>query len=230
MAVMKKVADRLLLAVAPPLYLLLSRMLFATCRVTDHGWEHIEKRLFSPAAVIVPCWHYSIFYIIHRSRATRKKGQRWVFMLSPSRDAEYLGRVLQKIGIDSRRGSRGKGGLTALKNMVADMRAGKNAGIVADGSQGPARKVQAGVILLASLTGAPIIPMVWATDRYMAFNSWDRTVIPKPFARLEVFFGEPLSVPKKLKSADLEKFRLELEERMNSLYGQAWGMFGRKAH
>jgi hypothetical protein len=101
---------------------------------------------------------------------------------------------------------------------------------VADGSQGPPKIVQAGSILLAARTGAPIIPMVFAASRYYTINSWDRTIIPKPFSRIDFYYGKPLFVTANLRPEDLESYRLQLEERLNELYKKAWTRYGKIVH
>lgn len=117
-----------------------------------------------------------------------------------------------------------------MKGMVKAVREGLNAAIVADGSKGPARKVQSGAILLASSTGAPIVPVMWAVDKYSAFRSWDRTVLPKPFSRIEFIYGEPIYIPKKMEAGELEKYRVEVENKLNEYYENMWGLFGIKEH
>ena len=225
MALKKGIWYRLSLLLAPPLYSGLTNLLFSSCRIGHHGMDHFKQCEDGEGPFIAAFWHYSVFYIIHRS-----KGKPWVAMVSASKDGEYVTRVLQKMGYDTVRGSRGKGGVSALKGMIASMGKGNNAAIVADGSQGPPKIVQAGVILLASRTGAPILPVVWSSDRYWLFKSWDRTVLPKPFSRIEVFYGKPMKVEKNIKSGDLEQYRLELENRLNDLYEEAWNVFGKKTH
>jgi lysophospholipid acyltransferase (LPLAT)-like uncharacterized protein len=226
MAVKKGVLYRLALAVAPYLYLGLTKPLFATYREETHGEEHYRNILASGKPCILCMWHYSILYL-----GQRIKGRDWVVMVSPSSDAEFISRIMIRMGRSTVRGSRTKGGLAALKEMIAVVKGqGKSAAIVADGSQGPALKIQAGVILLASKTGAPILPVAWGADRYWAVNSWDHTALAKPFARVSCCFGEPLTVPEALKSDDLERHRLLLEERMLHLYGQAWGPYHPEGH
>ncbi|HIJ78072.1 MAG: lysophospholipid acyltransferase family protein [Desulfobulbaceae bacterium] len=217
---------RLTLAIAPYIYRIVSRLLFATCRVEDHGGANMAGLEKGGRPFIAAFWHYSIFYVVHRSR-----GKRWVAMVSASKDGEYISRILQGMGYETVRGSKGKGGLGALRGMVAAVRnKGLNAAIVADGSQGPAREVQAGVILLAAKTGAPILPVAWAADRYLVFRSWDRTVLPKPFAKIKMYYGAPLRVPEKLSAEELEAQRLLLEQRLNELYAKAWQGFGSAGH
>jgi len=214
------------LVVVPPLYRLVSRLLFASCRVEKQGDERYQQLLASGQPFIACFWHYSLVFVLPQI-----VGRDWVAMVSASRDAEYVSRILNGMGLATVRGSRGKGGLAALKAMMVAMgEGGRKAAIVADGSQGPALKVQAGVILLASKTGVPILPFAAAADRYWAFRSWDRTVLPKPLARVALCFSEPLEVPPGVSASELETYRLRLEERMLALYGQAWGRFAAPGH
>ncbi|MCK5231981.1 MAG: lysophospholipid acyltransferase family protein [Desulfobulbaceae bacterium] len=215
---------RLSLVLTPPVYTILTRLLFATCRITENNREYWD-RCSKAGPVISAFWHYGISYSIHLAR-----GKQWVAMVSSSRDGEYIARILEWMGYETVRGSRTRGGLGALKKMMSRIREGINGAIVADGSQGPPRKVQAGAILLASRTGTPIIPMAWAADRHIRFNSWDRTILPKPFARISLWYGEPLEVPADLGSEEVEKYRVELEDRLNTAYSRAWNDFGKEEH
>jgi lysophospholipid acyltransferase (LPLAT)-like uncharacterized protein len=223
---MRKILSKISILIVPPLYSLVSKLLFCTCRVQKFGRQHYDGLFGQQIPFIAAFWHYSVFYTMHLI-----EGREWVAMVSGSKDAEYVSRFLNRLGLATVRGSRGKGGLRALREMAVLMNDnGKKAAIVADGSQGPALQVQAGAIFLASKTGAPILPFVWGADRYWAFHSWDRAVLPKPFARLALYYGEPMYVPAKLRSADIEVYRRQLEERLNELYCQAWGHFGIEHH
>jgi hypothetical protein len=191
-----------------------------------HGDEYFQQLLATGQPFITCFWHYALVPMVHLSA-----GKNCVAMVSASSDAEYVSRILNRMGITTVRGSRGKGGLAALKEMMVFIKEqGMKAAIVADGSQGPPLKVQAGVILLASKTGIPIIPLTCAADRYLAFRSWDRIVLPKPFARVAFCLGEPLLVPADIKAPGLEQYRLQLEDRMLDLYAEAWGRFGISRH
>ncbi len=216
---------RFSLVVVPPVYGFITRLLFGSCRIIYQNRDIFINGVRAPEPCIVAFWHYSLFYIIHDSGWAK-----WAAMVSGSKDGEYIARVLAGKGVTPVRGSRTRRGIGALREMEEAMKNGMNAALVADGSQGPPRIAQAGMIFLASRTGAPIIPMAWGADRYWTFRSWDRTVLPKPFARISMFYDEPFMVPPGLKSKELEKYRLELEERLNRLYEKAWGVFGKKEH
>ncbi len=214
------------LAIVPPLFVGLSRLLKSTCRQEVIGAEHRDACL-ARGGLIATFWHYGIYYII-----PQKTDRVGVAMVSASRDGEYVARALKYVNYDSVRGSRGpgKGGLKALLSMAPYLERGGVASIVADGSQGPERVVQPGSIILASRTGVPILPMGFAANRYHVFASWDRSIIPLPFATVLLGFGEPLFVPPGVRGEELEKYRLELELRLNTLYRKTWERFGREGH
>ena len=197
-----------------------------TCRVEINGAGNPEEFYRSGKPFILATWHYGLLPGIQQY-----SGGKWVAMISASEDGEYISRILETMDFETVRGSRSRGGIGALKRMVAAVRErGRNAAIVADGSQGPAMKVQAGAILLASKAGAPVIPLTVGADRYIEFRSWDRTIIPKPFSTVIVKWGEPLEVPPGLRADGIEEFRLKLETRLGDDYREVWGKFGKKGH
>ena len=86
-------------------------------------------------------------------------------------------------------------------------------------------KVQEGVIHLAMLTGAPILPVTYGAERAVFLKSWDRFMIPWPFSRVVVIYGDPVYVRRDLTEDQLEEKRLELEQRLNEITKRADGYF-----
>ncbi|MDR0476644.1 MAG: lysophospholipid acyltransferase family protein [Desulfobulbaceae bacterium] len=206
------------------LYWLL-RLLFATCRLSDHGAERLTTAIANGTPVIGSFWHYSLLLVLYRVR-----GYSCVAMVSASRDGEYMARLLKRFGVDAARGSRNRGGVAALKELISNAVAGRHCAVVADGSQGPELRAQPGTVLLASRSGGSIVPIVCAASRYWCIQSWDRTIIPKPFSRIEVYFGETITVPAEVDGPAVERFRLTLEKRLLSLYQTAWSNEGKERH
>lgn len=222
----KKLGYRISLALAPYIYKIISKLLFPSCRIEVRGRENSAKFGRTGQPFIAAFWHHGLFYITALDCTLP-----WVGMVSASEDGEYIAKILESLGFETVRGSRNRRGIAALKGLISAVRErGRNVSIVADGSQGPALEAQAGAVLLASKTGAPIVPFGWGADRYIAFKSWDRTVLPKPFARVLVKIGEPLVVPPNLKSAGIEEYRLQLEKQLKENYDEVWGHFGIKEH
>lgn len=216
---------RMSLQVLPFVFVWLTRIWFFTCRVTTHGQKYRDQidALGTPA--VASFWHYTILFIFYNMRKDSA-----VAMVSASKDGEYISRIANRLGYETVRGSRKKGGLQAIKSLIRHMKEGRNAAIVADGSQGPARIVQAGSIMLASRAGVPILPMLWSCNKYKRFGSWDGTALPMPFSKIDFFYGEPMTVPAKIKSEEIEQYRIVLEERLNDLYKKAWSIHGKIEH
>lgn len=198
---------------------------FSTCRLKHQGYEHFRELAESGEPFIVSFWHYGVIYIVHRAQ-----GLPYTAMVSSSRDGDIMARLLESKGFATVRGSRNKGGVGAIKGLLRQVRKGRVAVVVADGSQGPARQAQAGSVLLAGRTGVPIIPLGWAANRYKTFRSWDRTALPLPFSTITIKYGEPFYVPAKLDEEEVEHYRLDLEKRLNRLYEENWREYGREGH
>lgn len=213
------------LAIAPRIVYGLTRLWFATCRVRVRGDGSLREFIRSGNTGIAAFWHYSFLFLFYYFRDFRA-----AVMVSASKDGEYIARLAQLMGHVPVRGSSNRGGVRALRDMIEQVRRGNNSAIVADGSQGPARKAQPGCILMASKSGKPIFPFAWATDRALIFKSWDRTVVPLPFATVVMRIGEPLWVPEGIDGTQVEHYRRELEDRLNRLYEAAWHEVGRGPH
>jgi len=196
---------------------LVIKMLMLSCRVVRIEGQDRERAAMarSGGRVLYGTWHQRMPYHFHYF------GSRHVtIMISQSRDGEYAARVAAWLGFRSVRGSSTRGGLGALKGMIERIRAGAICGVLADGPQGPARVAKMGAIIAAREGGVPLIPVVWGADRCWTFNSWDRYLVPKPFSRVIVYYGEPLWVPKSSGKNDMERYRKLFEDRLN--HGTRW--------
>lgn len=208
----------------PPLVYRLMRIWLATCRLRTHGEEQF-KQVAKEQAVIALFWHYSFFYNFYFLRPYPS-----AIMVSASKDGEYIARLAKKFGHIPVRGSSNRGGASALRKCIKHLRKGRHIGIVADGSQGPARQLQTGCLLMAAKSGRPILPLVWAADRYIRIKSWDKTLLPKPFSRIVLLCGAPWYVPPHLDDKGLEEHRIGLQAQLNQLYEKAWQELGLPSH
>jgi lysophospholipid acyltransferase (LPLAT)-like uncharacterized protein len=119
-----------------------------------------------------------------------------VTMASRSKDGEIIARWLARNGYIPARGSTRKGGLAGIQVMIEQMRAGYHrAAITIDGPKGPPRVAQRGVLELVKQTGAWVMPFTSASSRPVFLKSWDRYLVPKPFSRCVVLYGEPFRIP-----------------------------------
>jgi lysophospholipid acyltransferase (LPLAT)-like uncharacterized protein len=102
-----------------------------------------------------------------------------------------------------------------------DMAAGKPSAFTLDGPRGPAKVAQPGALWLAKTTGNPIIPFHIEANRYWTANSWDRTLIPKPWATVAIAIGEPMEVAAGADAGGIESARQALERCLQALETRA---------
>ncbi len=209
--------DPLVLQVLPPLAALLIKLLMLSCRVVrvegiERARNAVEK---SAGGAVYATWHQRMSYHFHHF------GSRHVtMMISRSRDGEYAARVARWLGFRDVRGSSSRGGSRALKEIIKRMQQGEIGGMLADGPQGPPRVAKIGSLIMARNAGVPLIPVLWGADRCWQFNSWDRYLVPKPFARVVILYEEPILVPPETKGDTLESYRKLFEDRLNR--GTKW--------
>jgi hypothetical protein len=183
-----------------------------TCRISVLGEEHANSLLRLKTPVLLTTWHFAfptIVYYFRRHNAA--------IMVSRSRDGEWIARVLDHLGYRIARGSPGKGGARALREMLSHLEKGHHAGLIADGSQGPPCIAQKGILLLARYAQAPLLPVSMAARPCYRFRSWDRTVLAKPFSHIALAYGPPLWVDRHVSSEGMEQARQDLENRLNQV-------------
>ncbi|MBP8645177.1 MAG: lysophospholipid acyltransferase family protein [Syntrophobacteraceae bacterium] len=196
----------------PPLLGGALRLWHWSCRFTLLGTHHEEEALSHGPAVLYACWHFAYPAVVYHFR-----DRNGMLMVSRSRDGEWMARVLEYMGFQSARGSRDKGGGTALRRMIGHIRAGYPGGLIADGSQGPPLIAQKGILILARHTGAPLVPVSMAARPCWRFPTWDRTVLVKPFGHVFLAFGSPIWVDPESSSKDLDTMRRNLESSLKEL-------------
>jgi len=197
-------------ALVPPLAAGAVRALGATLRLREEGVEALQPLWAAGQPLIYAVWHGRILMVPWvNARLRRTRGARCVRVLaSRSRDGELAARLAARFGLSVVRGSSSRSGGAALRELTAAVRAGEDVAVVPDGPRGPRERVQAGVIVLAAATGAPIVPCGFAARPARRLASWDRFLVPLPFARAAVVFGKPAGVPR---DADRETARADLE-------------------
>lgn len=202
-------------------YLVLAA-LGGTLRLRWNGGERFHGVVRERRPTILVVWHHQLFlacWVIWRLGVLR--GLPVVVLISRSRDGTLGTEVGRLLGAEVVRGSTSRGGGPALRQLVRVLASGRTVLVIPDGPRGPAGELKPGVVALAELSGTPVLPLALAADRGWRLGSWDRMVVPKPFARLRVVVGEP-RVLGRLDEAGREAARLELERELDGL-GEAAG-------
>ncbi len=202
----------------PPILYLAMRLICSTLRVTVAGAEIKQRMDDEGKPIILVFWHGRLFYVPYHYRKTHSQ---WKVLISASADGETASRALSFFGYGIVRGSSYKNARKALRELTRHANNGFNIAIIADGSRGPLFTLQPGALMISKLTGAKALPVTFSFSKCWTLNSWDRMIIPKPFSKVVVMYGEPVSVPKGCDSATLEEKRDELEARLISITSQA---------
>ena len=199
------------------LYARYTGFVFATSRWQTLGREDADALLRAGQPFIAAFWHNRLMMAPQGWRAEATIH----VMISRHRDGESIARAVRHLGVAAIRGSRTRGGTAALRSSLRLLKEGGYLGITPDGPRGPRMRVQPGIIALARLSGAPIIPITYAVSRRKVANSWDRFVIALPFSRGVYLWGQPIHVAAGADEAAMEDSRLFLEERLNALTAEA---------
>jgi lysophospholipid acyltransferase (LPLAT)-like uncharacterized protein len=162
----------------------------ATIRMERLHFEHYLGLKARGVPILFALWHGRMFLSIQAHR-----GEGIATMASQSKDGEWIARWLVSNGYAVVRGSTTRGGSQALRELVRLVRSGRHAALTVDGPKGPPRVVQPGVVQLARLTGAWILPITSSCSKPRFLASWDSYLLPYPFSKAVVAYGDPFPIP-----------------------------------
>lgn len=180
--------------------------------VTVIGKEAYDRLRAEGKPVVLLLWHGRLFFAPFFFRGTGV-----VPLISPSRDGEIIAQLAAGWGYRVLRGSSSHPVVKAWKEMRAELAAGGVLFIVPDGPRGPRHSLKAGGLRLAQEAGAMCVPVTFSARKKKILSSWDRFLLPYPFSRLVVLFGEPFAVPPGLKGEAFERERLRIERELAAL-------------
>ena len=104
----------------------------------------------------------------------------------------------------------------SLRKVFKILKDGNYIGITPDGPRGPNKKVSEGIIKIAMHSQVPIIPLGFASNKNFKLNSWDSFLITYPFSKCNFVWGEPITIPSSTKENEIEKYKIFLEDKINS--------------
>jgi len=138
-------------------------------------------------------------------------------LISASRDGDLLTDAVQRFGYDVIRGSSSRLGASAILQLTQVLASGRDVVITPDGPLGPAYELGPGIIFLAQKSGAAVLPINLEYSRCWRLKSWDRFIIPQPFAKVRVLVNRPHHVKATTTSEEFESERLALQDAMMEL-------------
>lgn len=205
-----KLWQKIAIFLAPYLY----KLWVLTLRYEEIGREVVDKLDAERKVMILCLWHGEIFTLWDVKRQLRLTA-----VISQSKDGEMLTRIITRMGFKVVRGSSSRGGAEALRGIVRVMRRDAESPCVTmDGPRGPAREVKDGVFFMAHFGRGLLVPTRVQCKRAIRLKSWDSHIVPLPFSKVRVIFGEPYTLKaEKLDDATLELERTRMKAKMDEL-------------
>jgi lysophospholipid acyltransferase (LPLAT)-like uncharacterized protein len=222
-------ARRVLYSLGTPLAMGILRFWWTSCKIVRvEGQEHLDVAL-AKAPSLIPCyWHqHQLFcgrYLLDQS----PRGLNVGWLISPSVDGEIGAVIVRRLGAGVIRGSSTHTGARALRDYYQGLMQDKLSPVITpDGPRGPRFKFKPGAILLAQMSGRPMLPMAYAATRAVLIK-WDKFVIPWPFSRIAIVIGPPRYVPRVTDAQGIEQLQLEMESELKRLFQRARALLGEK--
>lgn len=165
---------------------LVLRLLGMTWRVRREGQSAFDDLLARREPFIIVFWHGEIVPVswVHRNRG-------FAPLISRHADGEIIARIVEGLGYRTVRGSTSRGGVRALLETVKHVEEGITVGFTPDGPRGPRHVFAPGALIVAQRTGRPIVALGATASRAWRLRSWDRHLVPKPFATVTIRYSEP---------------------------------------
>jgi len=202
----------------------MSAVVGCTSRFRSHGEAPALQMLAEGRPFLLAFFHGRLFLLMHHL-----KEYPLTVMVGISYLGEIQSRTLRAQGFKTVSGSRSKGAARALTRLIRDVREGRVGAFAVDGPRGPYGEVKAGVVYAAKKLGVPIVPVMTSASPAVVFrSSWDRFLLPLPFSRAVVRFGEPVVLDRNMDDGAMKNDCARLAEILNRLETEADDETGRK--
>jgi lysophospholipid acyltransferase (LPLAT)-like uncharacterized protein len=201
----------------------LVRFFWATCRVQRTlGLERARAAVRESRSVIPVYWHQHMLFGVRALLDLRDEGLKLGFLISPSVDGTAPAMLVGKVGGHVIRGSSTHTGARALRDYYETIvKQEISPALTPDGPKGPLHEFKPGAVMLAQLTGKPILPVSVAASRAFRFPTWDRFELPLPFSRVVIAYGEPVKMPRGVDAESLARLQGEMAGRLQALQQEA---------
>ena len=198
-------------------------------------WTKVNRQAAEPfwepdGGKVIGCIWHGRFALVHKMWAFGPTVPKAKMLISQSREGGIVAHTSRTVGAEVIRGSEAKKGsskpkrgIEAMRDMARHIEGGGVIAMTPDGPRGPRMRVKRGPVVLAKIAGAPLLAVAWATSNRIVFEkSWDNFVLPLPFGKGALVWGNPIAPPTPNASdTEVEAVRLALEIEMNRIAAEA---------
>ena len=193
-------------------------MLWRTARIRIVGEQHWNSAAMAQGIAIPVCWHQHLL-ICARYAVSKQVPLNPGFLISPSLDGEAPTWLAEMYGAKCIRGSSTHTGSRAVRQLFKAIRKDKLSPLITpDGPRGPRFEFKPGALFVAQLGEVPIVPLAFAASPAKVFRTWDKFVLPAPFARIAIAVGEPVMVSRNLSADQMDAMQTQMSLKMRETY------------
>lgn len=212
-----------MLPLFPPIGKAMMRAFGLTLRPNFTGCPRALEMVESGEPFVIVFYHGRQFLLVQHLRD-------WpaAIMTSISYMGEIQSRILASYGFRIIRGSSSRGGVRVLAEMISLVRKGKIGAFAVDGPRGPYREIKPGAVYVAKKLGIPVVPAsssAWPSR--VLRSTWDHYLLPMPFSKCTVCFGEPLLFDSDLSDDSLKRACQIIGDVLGDLEAKADAFTGR---
>lgn len=165
------------------------RLLAATWRYQHVRAPDYERAFRAGEKFVYVFWHSGILPL-----TMDRVGEGIAVLVSQHHDGELVARLLARLGYVTARGSSTRGGDSGVRELLQWAARGRELAVTPDGPRGPAEVAKDGAAWVAAHTGLRVVAIGLGVRDAWRLRSWDRFRVPRPFARVMVAYGTPLTL------------------------------------
>jgi lysophospholipid acyltransferase (LPLAT)-like uncharacterized protein len=197
-------------------------LIWRTARIRVVNEDRLVEALREHGAVVPVFWHQHLLLCSRFLTDDGIPGLKPGFMISPSVDGEAPTMLARLYGAHVVRGSGSYTGVRAVRGVHhAIAKELISPAITPDGPRGPRFKMKPGAIFAAQISRKPVVPIAYAARPARLLKTWDKFVVPFPFAKVRIAIGEPYFPARKLDEAQMQDAQRELENRLLQVFEDA---------
>lgn len=189
------------------------RFVYYTSRWEVHNKEVLHQLEASGKGGIFVFWHGRLFLMPHLCLDP----SRISVIISQHRDGEIIARTMRYFGLNLIRGSTDKGSSQVARQVIRTLKSGQHVAITPDGPRGPRMCINGNVAAIAALTDALLVPITFSAANARTLSTWDSFLLPKPFGKGVIIYGEPIAVPENATKIDINAIKTALAAQLNAM-------------
>ena len=216
----KETKKKLLTYIAVKFAWLLIMFLGKSAFISIRNRKYVRASYRTGRPIMFVVWHGHMLLPIYVHRH-----EKVIAMVSEHNDGEMIARTVERLGFRTVRGSSTRGGSKAYRAMLRALKDGSHCTILPDGPTGPRHEFKMGAVQLAQRAGAVIQPLTFGAKKSIMFKTWDGFTLWRPFSRIALVYGKPITLPRKTTPEELESWRLFVQNRLIELQDEADALF-----